>query len=153
MKCTIRWVAIAVTIRNAPEVMRLMATRDPLIACNDSRIGTRLASAVSKGPARATERAPERLVVCDGNIRKRRRFTATEGPSGLVQPSFALRASEGTLGSGDGRVNSPHQCSFSGLYPLFPPFFPRRQGRRPRAIRISVTSAYASADPLAPSCD
>jgi len=30
---------------------------------------------------------------------KRRRFTATEGPSGLVQPSFALRASERTLGS------------------------------------------------------
>jgi hypothetical protein len=54
----------------------------------------------------------------------------------VMQPSFALRASEGTFhnasvgrvmkGGGDGRVNSPRQYSISGRFAPIPPFFSRR---------------------------
>jgi hypothetical protein len=69
------------------------------------------------------------------------------------QPSFALRATEGTLlrvrqsrpsaarsakqGGGDGRVNSPRRCSISGPFVPPPPFFPRRRARRLHPCALS----------------
>jgi hypothetical protein len=65
----------------------------------------------------------------------------------VMQPSFALRASEGTFhnasvgrvmkGGADGRVNTPPPCSFSRRFAPIPPSFPRDGGRQLHPFALS----------------